>query len=167
MGNNIMKPKELTLENFEKYGSYVKLSEVSSPCLFKIGKPPMEFFPDLLALDLDGKTTGISLCKVQPRKLKIDFLEHHNCTEEGILPLDGEILLQVGAPTPGEIPPSNIEFFRIPHLTFVKLKIGVWHHAPFAVDNKAVNILILLAKRTYHSDCELQEISETDDNITS
>lgn len=159
MDNNVMKAKELTLENFGKYGSYVKLPEASSGCFFKIGKPPIEFFPDLLSLDLDGKALGISLCQVQPRQWKIDLLEHHNRTEEGILPLDGEVFLQLGGPTEGEVPPRNIELFRIPNLTFVSLKRGVWHHAPFVVGNKIVNILILLAQRTYHSDCELKEIT--------
>jgi len=168
MDNDIMKPKELILENFRKYGSYVKLSEASSPCFFKIGKPPIEFFPDLLSLDLDGKALGISLCQVQPRQGKIDLLEHHNRTEEGILPLDGEVFLQLGGPTEGEVPPRNIELFRIPNLTFISLKRGVWHHAPFVADNKAVNILILLAERTYHSDCELKEITKISiDNIAS
>jgi ureidoglycolate lyase len=160
MDNNIMESKELTLEDFRKYGSYVKLPEASSPSFFKIGKPPIEFFPDLLSLNLDNKALGISLCQVQPRQGKIDLLEHHNRTEEGILPLDGEVFLQLGGPTEGEVTPWNIELFRIPKLTFVSLKRGVWHHAPFVVGNKVVNILILLAERTYHSDSELKEITE-------
>ena len=90
MDNNIMEAKELTLENFRKYGSYVKLPEVSSPCFFKIGKPPIEFFPDLLSLGLDNKALGISLCHVQPRQGKIDLLEHRNRTEEGTKNLYGK-----------------------------------------------------------------------------
>lgn len=62
MDNKIMKHKELALENFRKYGSYVKLPEASSPCFSKIGKPPVEFFSDLLSLGLDGKVLSISLC---------------------------------------------------------------------------------------------------------
>jgi len=35
----------------------------------------------------------------------MDILEHHNYTEEKILPVDGKILLQVGRPIKSEIPP--------------------------------------------------------------
>jgi len=35
----------------------------------------------------------------------MDLLQHHNHTEEEILPVDGKILLQIGCPTKSEIPP--------------------------------------------------------------
>jgi len=50
----------------------------------------------------------------------------------------------------------KVEIFEVPKLTLVKLKIGVWHHAAYAKGNQPVNILILLAERTYHNDCEIE-----------
>ncbi len=42
---------------------------------------------------------------------QMDLLEHHNHTEEKILPVDGKILLQVGRPTKSEIPPPELKLF--------------------------------------------------------
>ena len=160
MKDSMIKPKELTLENFRKYGSFVRLSDISDKDFFRIGKSPVEFFPDLVSLNTDGEILGVSICRVFPREMKIDLTEHHNYTEEGILPLDGDVLIHVGCPTEGELPPGEIEVFKVPKLTFVRLKKGVWHHAPFSLEDRAVNCLILLAERTYHNDCEVEEIVE-------
>jgi len=160
MNNSAVKPKQLTLENFGKYGSFVKLSEVSAKNSLRIGKSPIEFFPDLAILNIDGEILGVSICRVFPREFKINLTEHHNYTEEGILPLDGDVLMHVGCPTGDDIPPDEVEVFEVPKLTLVRLKRGVWHHAPFSTGNKAVNCLILLAERTYHNDCEVEEIPE-------
>ena len=41
------------------------------------------------------------------------------------------------------------------------LKIGVWHHALYAKGDKPVNVLVLLAERTYHNDCEVKPCNFT------
>ncbi len=160
MSNDTVEPKELTLENFRRYGSFVRLPEVSDKDFFRMGESPIEFFPDLASLNIDGKILGISLCRVLPRELKIDLTEHHNYSEEGILPLDGDVLFYVGTPTGDATLPEQIEVFEVPSLTFVCLKRGVWHYAHFARGNKPVNCLILLAERTYHSDSEGKKMKE-------
>jgi len=160
MDKGVVKPEELTQEKFRRYGSFVSLSGVSAGSFPGIGKPPVEFFPDLIGLNVDGEILGVCICRVFPREMKIDLTEHHNYSEEGILPLDGDVLIHVGCPTQDELPPRKIEVFKVPKLTFVRLKKGVWHHAPFSVKDKVVNCLILLAERTYHNDCEVEEIPE-------
>ncbi len=47
MSNDIVEPKKLTLENFGRYGSFVRLPEVSGKNFFRMGESPIEFFPDL------------------------------------------------------------------------------------------------------------------------
>jgi len=164
MNSKEVKVKKLTLENFRRYGNFINLPQVSTKDFFCPGKPPIEFFPDLTTLNVNREIVGISLCRVHPREFKINLVEHHNYIEEGILPLDGDVLMHVGHPTGDNIPPEEIEVFEVPRLTFVRLKRGVWHHAPFSKNNKIVNCLILLAERTYHNDCELKKIEEI--NIT-
>lgn len=160
MKNSAVKPKQLTLENFGKYGSFVRLSKVSAENFFRLGKPPIEYFPDLISLNIDGKILGVSIGHILPREMKITLTEHHDDSEEGILPLDGDILIHLGCPTGDDLPPSENEVFEVPRLTFVRLKRGVWHHAPFVMEGgKAVNYLVLLAERTYHHDCEIEEIT--------
>ena len=160
MSSKEVKVKKLTRDDFRKYGNFVNLTEVSTKDFFSPGKPPIEFFPDLTTLNVNGEIVGISLCRVHPRELKISLVEHHNYTEEGILPLDGDVLMHVGHPTRDSNPPEKIEVFEVPKLTFVQLKRGTWHHAIFSKDNKVVNCLILLAERTYHNDCEVEKIEE-------
>jgi len=152
---NTIQVQPLTLETFKKYGDFVKIDKVNPETHLRIGEAPVEFYPDLVLQNLGSSIAGVSLCRVFPRDLKVEVTEHHNFTEEGILPLDGDVYTHVGPATkkPNEM---NIEVFEIPKLTFVRLKIGVWHHAVYSKGNQPVNVLILLAERTYHNDCEVE-----------
>ena len=113
-------------------------------------------------LDLGINTKAyISLCRVLKRPTVVDMIEYHDGCGEGILPLDADVLIHVAPATPkGEIPLDRIEVFRIPRGTFVSLRAGVWHHAPFVVKSEVANALIVLPERTYAADCEVYEIAE-------
>ncbi|MCK5328144.1 MAG: ureidoglycolate lyase [Candidatus Latescibacteria bacterium] len=50
--------------------------------------------------------------------------------------------------------------FRIPKGTMVVLRPGVWHHAPFVVNEPVANVLIILPERTYATDCTVVELEE-------
>ena len=152
---NTVQIQPLRYETFQKYGDFVRIDQVNPEKFQRIGQLPIEFYPDLVLQNLGSSILGISLCRVFPRDLKIDFTEHHNETEEGILPLDGDVLMHVGssAQKSGEM---KVEIFEVPKLTLVRLKIGVWHHAVYARGDQPVNVLILLAERTYHNDCEVE-----------
>jgi len=145
----------LTYENFQKYGDFVRIDQVNPEKFQCIGEPPIEFYPDLVLQNIGSNILGVSLCRVSPRDLKVDFTEHHNETEEGILPLDGDVYMHVGGSSQ-KASDMKVEIFEVPKLTLVRLKIGVWHHAVFAKGNQPVNVLILLAERTYHNDCEVE-----------
>jgi ureidoglycolate lyase len=94
--HNIIRPEPLSLEAFQPFGTYSNLTEPSGS---KLGAPPIEFFRDALALEMNGKDPVFSTCLVQPRPLVIDVLEYHSSTAEGILPLNGDVLVQVAAAT--------------------------------------------------------------------
>jgi ureidoglycolate lyase len=49
--------------------------------------------------------------------------------------------------------------FGIPRGTLVVLRPGVWHHAPFTIDGKPANVLVVLPERTYANDCVVVELS--------
>lgn len=146
----------LNKEAFQKYGDYVHLDRVSPDVFQLLGKPPVEFYPDLITQNIGQPILGISLLRVFPRTHEIEFSEHHHHTEECLLPLDGDVFMHVGG-APQAVPDLEVEVFEIPRLTLVRLKIGVWHHAVFSRENDPVNVLILLAERTYHNDCEVLE----------
>ena len=148
---------ELSLEKFQPFGSFAPMI---NPDGAKLGAPPIEFYRDMLSLKVGTPTASFSVCRVEKRPMVVDVTEFHSWCGEGILPLDGDILIHVGPATPkGEVPVEKIKIFRVPRGTMVTLNPGVWHHAPFAYKSAAVNVLIVLPERTYANDCIVEKIS--------
>jgi ureidoglycolate lyase len=152
--------RRLTREAFRPFGDFAALI---NPQAERIGAPPVEFYRDMLALRLGSSTTAsISVCRVTTRPSVIDVTEFHNGTEEGILPLDDDVLIHVAAATAEDKPPvDRMEVFRVPRGTFVVLRQGTWHHAPFAVDKEVANVLIVLPERTYAVDCTVRPLARS------
>jgi ureidoglycolate lyase len=155
-----VKVKELSLEDFNIYGRFYNLANAEDSAA---SKNPIEFYPDLLPLMLGRptETASFSICRTLPRPFVVNAAEYHSWCGEGILPLDGDVLIHVGPPTSGECPTDRMEVFRVPQGTMVALRPGVWHHAPFSVD-KSVSTVIILPNRTYANDCILIDIPEKD-----
>jgi len=153
--------KELSLENFKNYGAFGNLINPDAP---KLGEEPIEFYRDMVLLDLgDATRASFSTCRVLKRPGVVDTTEYHTACGEGILPLDGDVLIHVAPATAsGDVPVDSIEIFRVPKGTFVSLRPGVWHHAPFACDTECANVLIVLPERTYANDCFVYEIPESE-----
>ena len=154
-----IKIKELSLESFASYGSYANM--LNPECL-KLGQKPIEFFRDMVRLNLGSYTiASFSICRVENRPLVVDISEFHSSCGEGNLPLDADILIHVApASRNGEFPADSIEIFRVPKGTMISLNPGVWHHAPFAADCDYANVLIVLPERTYANDCTVYQIPE-------
>ena len=143
--------EELSLEAFSPFGF---VAGHLNPSAEKIGGAPVEFFRDMAQLDLgSANRASFSTCRVAPRDFVVDVTEYHSKTGEGVLPLDGDVLVHVGVATTGAFPVGAIRVFRVPRGTLVVLRPGVWHHAPFAVGGQPVNVLIVLPERTYANDC--------------
>jgi len=149
--------RELTLEAFQDYGTFGALTPPTARPL--VAGDAIRFWPDcggVLDLGPDGSNrVSIGICQVAWRPLQVDVSEFHTSTGEGNLPLDGDIYIHVGRPTPGDQPPvEEMEIFLVPRGTMVVLKPGVWHHAPFATrEGQVVNTIILLPQRVYANDC--------------
>ena len=156
--------KELSVEAFLPYGRFATMID---PNTEKLGAPPVEFYRDMVQQDLGGKDISFSICRVEKRDRVIDVSEYHTACTEGILPLDNDVLIHVAPASPnGEtIPADRIEVFRVPAGTVAILRPGIWHHAPFTVNDKPANVLIMLPERTYANDCEVYEHPE-DEKVT-
>jgi ureidoglycolate lyase len=149
-----LKVQELTLESFHKFGSFANML---NPNTVKIGAAPVEFFRDLVLLNLGQNTeASFSTCRVSKRPLIVNELEYHSYCQEGNLPLDGDVLIGLAPATAnGDLPWDRIEAFRVPQGTLVTLRPGVWHCGPFADQADYVNVLIALPERVYANDCHV------------
>jgi ureidoglycolate lyase len=154
--------KQLTCEAFKTYGSFANMLEPKGP---KLGGGPVEFFRDMEILSL-GQTSAaaFSVTRIQKREYIINAMECHMNTGEGILPLDGDILVHVAPSTRKEVIPLNqIEVFRVPKGTLLTLRPGVWHCAPFAENSDVVNVLVILPERTYANDTYFYSIPKDEE----
>lgn len=157
-----VKVEELSAEAFLPYGFYANLID---PHAERIGDPPVEFYRDMVQQNLAGASmASFSTCRVETRDPVIDVSEYHTAVGEGILPLDGDVLIHVGPATPPGVsaPLERMRVFRVPKGTMIVLRPAVWHHAPFTLTEDPVNTLIVLPERTYANDCIVFEIEEDD-----
>lgn len=154
-----VKVKELSLAAFQEYGNFVGLANLKN---YHFGEPPVEFFRDMLQQSLGGHDiVSYSANRIAQRPMIVTKSEFHSHTGEGLLPLDGDILIHAGPATRSHVFPANeIEIFHVPKLTLVTLKPGVWHHAPFAYKCDSVHVLIVLPERTYANDCTVLELKD-------
>ena len=151
----------LNLETFASFGTFSSMLQPNTP---HIGAAPISFYRDAVPLELGGKTPSFSSCRVEARAFVIDVMEYHSSTGEGILALDGDVLVQLAPATPpgDPFPFEHVRVFRVPQGTLLAIRPGVWHHAPFAIGNRAVNVLIVLPERTYANDCVVLQFQEAE-----
>ena len=149
-----MKPQELTVEGFQKYGSFCSMT---APDGQKLGPAPVEFFRDMIHVPLG--TNGAPTCSVtqiSPRPMIAEKFEYHSCTGEGFMPIDQDVIIHIApAGKKDIIPYDKIEVFRVPKGTMVTMYPGVWHAAPFTAGNEVAHVLVILPERTYANDCEV------------
>ncbi len=159
-----IKTRELQAEAFAPFGTYANLIDPGADTE-KIGAAPIEFFRDMVQQGLGpAGAASFSVCRVEKREMIIDVAEYHTAAAEGILPLDNDVLVHVGPATPanGSVPTDRFLVFRVPKGTMLVLRPGVWHHAPFTVNDQPANVLIVLPERTYANDCEVFELKDQD-----
>ena len=151
------KIKELSTEAFKPYGSYANMVKPTGP---KMGG----FHPDMAVMTLgQANEAAFSVTQVQKKENIIDAMECHNHTGEGILPLDGDVLVHVApASRTDKVPMDQVEVFRVPKGTLITLRPGVWHCAPFAENADVVNILVVLPERTYANDIYFYMVPKAD-----
>lgn len=142
----------LTVQNFKKYGCFQNLLDDAS--LAESSVVPVGFFADVMTLDFGrGNPPAVSVCIAgrQP-DMVVDFMEAHQHTCEGLLPLDGDVVIFVGAMT-WEPPRSDgLEAFLVPKGTFVKTYPLILHGKQFALGQDEVRVLCLLPQRTFYND---------------
>lgn len=153
-----IKAQQLSNDDFSQYGYFAKMQ---NPDSINFGASPVKFYRDIIQLPVVSmENMSFSICQVEKRDFIIQKIECHSRCYEGILPLDGDVLIHVAYASQNNVYPYDaIRVFLVPQYTMVVLKAGVWHHAPFAV-NSTVNTLIILPERTYANDCIRADIPD-------
>ncbi|GHV69098.1 hypothetical protein AGMMS49928_10360 [Spirochaetia bacterium] len=155
-----IKVQKLSYETFRQYGSFQNLLDNEGLAAASINKAG--FFADIISLNF-GTTTlpGVSVCHVtKEEKNIIGFIEAHQYTCEGLLPLDDDVIIYVGKVVRGVLSPDTIEAFLVPKGTFVKMEPLVLHGRQFPVNAQEAHVLCLLPQRTYHNDMMFQILEE-------
>ena len=151
-----IRAQKLSVEAFSPFGMYRDLDAIEP----YRRSPPGDsgFYPDLLTIPLATTTRpGICVCMVRKRPLRIPGLEYHNYTGEGIIPLDGDIVIIVGFACK-EFNTDGLQAFVIPKGTFVSLNPGVVHGTQFPVEEEWVRVIVILPEHTYVNDCIRQPL---------
>ena len=150
--------RKLSKNMFDLYGNYADMTAPAGPHL---GEPPCEFYRDMVLLTMGHSTVGFSVTQTYKRELIIKDIEHHNCTGEAIMPIDGDVYIHVAPASAKDIAPfDEIEVFYVPKGTLVTFRPGVWHSGPYCVEADVVNVLVVLPERTYVNDCNIVSLPE-------
>ncbi|MDR7869294.1 MAG: DUF4867 family protein [Tissierellaceae bacterium] len=156
-----IKVKQLNCKDFDKYGTFALMPCESVPHI-KV-RDRAQFYRDLYHIKLgDEKNMSYSICKIGMRNMVVDTMEYHDRTEEGIVPLDDDIVIFCAPANNGEPEPDKIEAFFVPKHTCIVLKAGVWHFSPYVCNVETGHILIQLPERTYMNDCIVKKLPESD-----
>ena len=155
-----IKVKELTLENFRPYGTFSKLLH---PTARSNGLPGMSFHADMEILELGtAHTAAFSVTRVTSALPHVIVaLEHQSHCGEGILPLDGDMLVYFApAGASYEAALQEVEAFVVPRGVMLTIRPGVWHCCPYPVNTDVINVLNVLPERTYANDCTMKLLAE-------
>lgn len=146
-----IKAKPISIENFNKYGSFYSITEPT-------GNNLGSFYHDHVLFPVSGNmpVAFSALVSNKPEKMIVSAAEYHNTTSEGILALDDDIVIHVAPPSNKPVPELT-EAFIVPKGTMVILNVGVWHLAALPINKEEVHILIVLPERTYFNDCTVVE----------
>jgi ureidoglycolate hydrolase len=97
----------------------------------------------------DGRPVGIGYLDLAPVERRFDWAERHMRTQEAVFATSSDLLLYVGPADhleqPDRLPAfDRFRVFRIPAGSGVVMDRGVWHGAPFTVDEVAPAIVLIL-----------------------
>ncbi len=144
--------QQLDREKFAQYGTFQNLLDDEDMAKHSVNKAG--FFADLIALDFANTTLPtVSCCQVKKGDSRIiRFVEAHKYTCEGLLPIDGDVVIYVGRLVRGKFDTDLIEAFYVPQGTFVKLNPLIVHGTQYPVRDGITHILCQLPGRTFNND---------------
>ena len=124
----IIKPKNITKENFVKFGEVISSNKVEP---ISINAGYAKRYNNLANIDIskDKGEVIVSIFSALKRSfpMKIDMMEKHPLGSQAFVPMKETIFLSFVAP-PGDVPEINkIQSFIIPPKMGINYKPGIWH----------------------------------------
>ena len=138
----IIKPKEITRENFAIYGDLISSKSIKP---IDINAGYAKRFNDLAKINTskDKGEAIISIFSALKRSfpMKIDMMEKHPLGSQAFVPMKETIFLTFVAP-PGDVPEiKKIQSFIIPQKMGVNYKPGIWHFPLISTED--TNFLVI------------------------
>ncbi|HHY46483.1 MAG TPA: hypothetical protein GX506_04190 [Firmicutes bacterium] len=153
--------EELSLEAFSPFGTYLNPLDCGPALGARDDQEPVRFYPDrILLLFEHSNIVSISPLVLEPREPVVSVTEIHTHTEEAIGGFTRDVVFHVGPAGNTEPDPGLFRAFRLPAGWWVRIRRGVWHHAPFVVGSEATVGIVVLPPATYTSDCHVVELEE-------
>jgi ureidoglycolate lyase len=116
---------------------------------------PIDFYGGTVAVRRPGvfrcdSDVDVTVCRLQPRPLELDYLERHPYHTQAFIPLSGRPFLAVFAPATADnsLPAVDaLEAFRFDGSAGFMMFENVWHDFPFA-EVPDTDIIVLLSTAT-------------------
>ena len=137
-----VKPKQITKENFSKYGDLISTVNVKPT---NINDGFAQRYDDLANLDTikDSGKTIVSIFSALKRSfpMKINMMEKHPLGSQAFIPMKETTFLSFVAPE-GNKPDLNlVEAFIIPKGLGINYKAGIWHFPLISTED--MNFLVI------------------------
>ena len=147
-------------ENWAPYGYIADIAEPGDA--YGMGDYPCTFHRDMvLAPMASAAPISFGSLKVGARSMIIKDVEYHTLASEVMMPFDCDMVMFVGPANAGKPELDKLEAFIIPVGTLLVFRAGMWHGAPFPLNDDGT-VLICLPERTYLNDTTKLFLDEKD-----
>jgi len=144
-------------KDFNKYGIFLNPYDCGEPV------NPGDTFPyfnDRLGLrSPDGSAINLSILVCKKRLFEFDITENHFKTEEIIGGFNEDVVFHVASRN-NNPDISKFKAYILPRFCWIKLKKGVFHHAPFVIDADEAMGWVFLPAMTINNDAKIYNLEE-------
>lgn len=139
----------LVPETFERFGTIISTDTIEGKNAAHLYGGVIDAFRGPSIRSDDGPIQ-ILLSRTRPREFRVDLFERHLGLEQTYVPLNGHTFIWVLAPPDAReedgIPAfDEVRAFILPGNAAVKMHVGTWHEAPFAL--KPGGVFFVLANQ--------------------
>jgi len=142
MTEKIIKPIQITKENFSKFGDMISTKDIQP---LEINNGYAKRYDGIANLNTskDNGETTISIFSALKRNfpMKIDMMEKHPLGSQAFIPMKETIFLAFVAPNEEKLDLNKIEAFIIPPGIGINYKPGTWHFPLISTED--MNFLVV------------------------